>query len=152
MLRTSAFSWFCKTSACCLHNLRLSESESESHCDWRSVSLSYSLRTDPHRKHRFPHCWGPFTERSHSNGRGVDLQKTSHVIRSQRLHWWAGCCLATSGKHSFTETRFYCCVRFEISVAQKFLHRVNKPQYIMLHWYRPKDGSVSWETVFPVFF
>jgi hypothetical protein len=69
--------------------------------------MLYSLCTDPHRKRRFLHCWGPFTERSHIKGRGADLQKTSHVIRSKRLRWWAGCYLTTSSKYSFTETILY---------------------------------------------
>jgi hypothetical protein len=78
------------------------------------VSL-YKLRTDLQRKHRFPRCWCPFTERSHSNGRATDLKKASHVIHIQLLHWWAGCCLATSkfGHNSIVERfnvfRGFCC-------------------------------------------
>jgi hypothetical protein len=59
-----------------------------------------SLLTNPTKN-----CWSPLTERLHSNGRGADLQKTSHVIPGQRLHWCAGCYLATSNKHSFIETQ-----------------------------------------------
>jgi hypothetical protein len=71
--------------------------------------MSFSLRTDSTENSL--HCWDLFTKRLHSNSRGMDLQKTSHVIPCQQLHWWAGCCLATSNKYSFTETQFYCCVR-----------------------------------------
>jgi hypothetical protein len=50
-------------------------------------------------------CWGPLTERLHSNGRGADLQKTCRVIPSQGCHWCADCCLATSNNHSFIDTQ-----------------------------------------------
>jgi hypothetical protein len=44
--------------------------------------------TPLHRPHanRSLYCWGLFTERLHTNGRGTDLQETRHVIPSQRLH------------------------------------------------------------------
>jgi hypothetical protein len=58
----------------------------------------------PHRKESLC-CWGPLTERLHSNGRCEDLQKINYMIPSQRLHWCADCCLATNNKHSFTETQ-----------------------------------------------
>jgi hypothetical protein len=40
----------------------------------------------------------------------MTAQNTSHVISSQRIHWCATCCPATSNKHSY----FYCCVRFYV--------------------------------------
>jgi hypothetical protein len=36
--------------------------------------------------------------------------KTSHMIPSQRIYWYAACCPATSNKHSY----IYCCMRFNM--------------------------------------
>jgi hypothetical protein len=63
----------------------------------------YSLARTPQKQSVY--CWGPLTERLHSNDRCADLQKTSHVIPSQRLHWCTDSYLATSNKHSFTKTQ-----------------------------------------------
>jgi hypothetical protein len=50
--------------------------------------------------------WNVFTKSLHSNG----CIEISHVIPSQRIHWCAACCTATSNKHSY----FYCCAHFNV--------------------------------------
>jgi hypothetical protein len=46
---------------------------------------------------------------------GANLQKTRHVIPTQRVHWGADCCLATRYKHSC-----YCCLAMRWHVTMIF--------------------------------
>jgi hypothetical protein len=72
------------------------------------LALMVSSITPLHGHHgkRSLYCWGLFTERLYSNGRGTDHTENSYVIVTSLADWRADCCLATNYKHSS-----YCWVR-----------------------------------------